>query len=607
MNFADLPNQIKVMIGALLVVALLAVGANFIPRGGGDKVGADGAVVAPGQVLIYSNMEPKVAAEAAAELKEKNIPFQIVREGTALSVPADKADEARIKLAVKGLPKEGDIGFSQLFGDKPNSFISTDFEKKVAYNRALMGELGRVIKKIDGVETAAVLINTPEEQLFAEERKPVTASVMVKQMPNRVLSKEQVEGIQHLVASSVPGLKTNNVTVVSDTGKLMSDGMADNAGDIEDQLLTKALDRQMMLTRERETAIETKVQSLLDKLFGPGKSVVRVACELDFTQRKTMTDAYNAPTDAQGNRIVNNKERVEERGGSSGNSGGVPGVNSNVPQYPLQGGTDAMGGNQYSKIRENESTTNLSRQRQLTEEEVGTLKRMSITALIQGLPAERVVSMTEIVTAAAGADIARRGDQVVVRPVAFDTSQTDMLKELIAQEAAAKNPDANAKKKSEGPVTLPWIIGTAAAVIVILAFLLIMRMASRKEDTTDVLVNSLGDPGLPPNFDPNALGGYQNQYEMTGQVPMANDGPFGFLEQVEPEHVADLLAQERPGNAAAVLSQLNPDYANMVLSVMPEDLQVDLLNRLDDNQPALPPFQQKTIATQLKRRLGVPV
>src|SRR5688572_31887848 len=112
--FAELPAQAKALIGALLFVALMAVGANLLPRGNTAKPGEEGSTVAPGQVLIFSNMEPKHAAEAAAVLKEKNLPFSIVRDGTAISVPADKADEARIKLALANQPKDGDIGFSAL-------------------------------------------------------------------------------------------------------------------------------------------------------------------------------------------------------------------------------------------------------------------------------------------------------------------------------------------------------------------------------------------------------------------------------------------------------------------------------------------------------------
>ncbi|MFP5502573.1 MAG: flagellar basal-body MS-ring/collar protein FliF [Candidatus Sericytochromatia bacterium] len=603
--FADLPPQAKAIMAALGLICLIAVGANFIPRGGGGApvgpVGAGG--VSAGYEIIYSNMEPKIAAEAAGELKMKNIPFEIIRDGTAISVPKDRADEARIRMAEKGLPRDGDIGFGELFGNKPNSFISTDFEKKVAYHRALMGELTRVIRKMENIDGAAVIINVPEEQLFAEVKKPTTASVMVKVAANRSLGKEQVEGIQHLVASSVGGLKTTNVTVVAESGKLLSDGMAENAGNFEERAVAAALDRRMKMTREHEMQVENRVQSLLDKLYGPGKSVVRVAVELDFTQKRTMTDIYNAPTDAAGNKIVTNRERVEETTSGSA-TGGVPGVRANVPGYPLEtvGGTNQG----HSRTSEKETISELSRQRQLTQDEVGTLKRMSITALIQGLPSERVVTMTEIVASAAGADVAGRGDQVVVRPVAFDTSQTDLLKSLIEQEAKEKEA-ANPKKK-EGGIPLAWIVGIGAAFLVLIMLLAILRLANRKEDTTDVLVNSLGDPGLPPQFDPNALAGYDNM-EMSGHVPQAGyeEGPFGFLEQMDPETVAELLSQERAGTAAGVLSLMNPDYGNMVLSIMPEDLQTDILTRLEENQPALPPFQQKTLAQQLKRRLGVPV
>jgi hypothetical protein len=218
-----------------------------------------------------------------------------------------------------------------------------------------------------------------------------------------------------------------------------------------------------------------------------------------------------------------------------------------------------------------------------------------------------VNDLTQIVASTAGADVGGRGDQVVVRPVAFDTSQTDMLKALLDKEEAAKNGTAaNGGKKKEGGIPLGWIIGTGAAFLVLLILLAIMRMANRKEDTTDVLVNSLGDPGLPPQFDPNALAGFDGS--MSGSVPMAGtmgQGPFGFLEQMDPDTVAQLLAQERPATAAGILALVDPTFGDYVLGAMAPELQEEILNRLQ-SQPALPEFQQRTLAQQLKRRLGVP-
>ena len=95
---------------------------------------------------------------------------------------------------------------------------------------------------------------------------------------------------------------------------------------------------------------------------------------------------------------------------------------------------------------------------------------------------------------------------------------------------------------------------------------------------------------------------------MTGSVPQYGGNPdsaFGFLEQMDPEMVADLLSQERPATAAGILGLLEPGFADMVLSIMPPDMQEDLINRLQ-TQPALPAFQQKSLAQQMKRRLGVP-
>jgi flagellar M-ring protein FliF len=609
-NFAEWPQQAKIAVFAALAIVVIALGFAFTRGGGSNSSGAavNADVAAPGQVVLFKNMEPKDTGEVAGVLEKNKIGYHIIQEGTAIAVDASQADEARVKLAQNPgnpLPHDGAIGYSQLFGDKPNSFLSTDFEKKVAFNRALNGELSKLIKKVDGVEAASVLINTPEEQLFTEERKPTTASVMVKVAPNKSLTKAQIEGIQHMVASAVPGLKSNNVEIIDDQGKLKSDGFADNAGDQEDRRAARELDRQMMLTHEREAAIESKVQSLLDKIFGAGKSVVRVAAELDFTQKKTKTTLYAPPVDANRNNIPTSKQTITEKSVNGGGSGGVIGTSANTPsKYGINPQTTQNNG---TSERRQETVTNgqLSMNQTLTEDEVGQLKRLSVTALIQGLPNERIPAMTQIVSATAGADQAGRGDVVVVQPVAFDTSQTDMLKQLLEQQEQQKQ--AQTKGKKEGGLSLNFILMVGGAILALVIIVALIRLASRKEDTTEVLVNSLGgDPGLPQGFDPNALGGYPGM-EMQGSVPMAGgeEGPFGFLEQMDPEMVADLLSQERPGTAAGILGLLNPGYADMVLQIMPPEMQEDLINRLQ-TQPQLPAFQQKTVAQQLKRRLGVP-
>ncbi|MDB5096720.1 MAG: flagellar M-ring protein FliF [Cyanobacteria bacterium RYN_339] len=611
MNFAELSTPMKAAFGAILGFAILMTVLFFMKSGGSSSSGGGSVsdVAGPGQVILFKNMEPKDTGEVATVLERNKIGFHIIQDGTAIAVSASDADEARVKLSQNPgnpLPKDGAVGYSQLFGDKPNSFLSTDFEKKVAFNRALNGELSKLIKKVEGIEAASVLINTPEEQLFTEERKPTTASVMVKVAANKSLTKQQIEGVQHLVASAVPGLKSNNVEVVAETGKLLSDGFADNAGDQEDRRAARELDRQMMLTHEREQAIETKVQSLLDKIFGAGKSVVRVAAELDFTQKKTKTTLYAPPVDANRNNIPTSKQTITEKSTNGAGGGGVIGSTANIPGKPTYGIiTNPANGNQVSERRQ-ETINNgqLSMNQTLTEDEVGMLKRLSVTALIQGLPNERIPAMTQIVSATAGADQAGRGDVVVVQPVAFDTSQTDMLKQLLEQQEQQKT--AAAKGKKEGGLSLNFILMVGGAILALIIIVALIRLASRKEDTTEVLVNSLGDPGLPQGFDPNALGGYPGM-EMQGTVPMAggDEGPFGFLEQMDPEMVADLLSQERPGTAAGILGLLNPGYADMVLQIMPPEMQEDLINRLQ-TQPQLPAFQQKTVAQQLKRRLGVP-
>ncbi|MDD5382852.1 MAG: flagellar basal-body MS-ring/collar protein FliF [Candidatus Margulisbacteria bacterium] len=172
-----------------------------------------------GYTVIYTNMALKDAANAIARLKELAIPYEIRDNGSAVAVPKDKADQARLGLAEKNLPAGGVVGW-EIFDE--SKLGATDFDRRIQLIRAISGELSRTIRRIQGVEDAHVQIVMPETRLFAETTAPVTASVMLRIRPGFDLTAEKVNGIIHLVASSVENLQTVNVTVVDSTGRILT-------------------------------------------------------------------------------------------------------------------------------------------------------------------------------------------------------------------------------------------------------------------------------------------------------------------------------------------------------------------------------------------------
>lgn len=629
------PVRIGIMAGVpiLLIVITLFIGMAI---GGGGKKQPSEEQLNKNDVILYRRMSQLAAGEAAAKLEEERIPFKLVEDGTAISVPKDRSDKARVALAAAGLPKDGDPGFS-LF-DK-SDFISTDFDKKIKLLRAMNGEIKRLVKQVDGVEDAGAMVTMPEDSLFQTEKKPVTAAVMVKMQPKRSLTPSQVDGLTHLIASSVPGLMTDNVTITDDQGNLLTSGMEANAGNKEDRMVSRVLNMQMGLQRQKEQEIEQKLTSLLDKVVGSGKAVVRVSLELDFNKRLVRNTLKAAVTNGNGETVPLAKtEQTETVQG--GGEGGTPGVVSNVPTYPAIPSTPG-GGKEVTKKNLKEQPA-FNEETQLVQPSSGNIKRMSIAVLVPDtLKQESADRLKVIIATAAGADAARR-DQVSVERVRFDASTYDDLKKQLTEEEEAEK---TTKKGQAVSWAIVWWIG--GALLLIFLLLALLRRATRKEaNPLDTLTASLGgEAEALPMFDQQALGGFdpnafpgldmgqggfaqpgldqfgqqgyadagypQQGYDQQGYADQGAPAPqaggaFDFMYEVTPDAAAAAFEGERPATIAGVLATLDPSYAEQVLQYLDPSIQEDVFNRV--NQGATLPSMTARMASQnLKRKLGANV
>jgi len=200
--------------GVIVVVVVAAI--FFVIRGCGPATTTSRK---PGYTVIYSNLELKDAAAVIARLKELGIPYEIREEGKAVAVPKDKADQARLGLAEKNLPAGGVVGW-EIFNEA--RLGATDFDRRIQLIRAISGELSRTIRRIEGVEDAWVQVVIPETKLFAATVAPVTASVLLRLRPGFELPPAKINGIVHLVANSVENLQPENVTIVDETGRILT-------------------------------------------------------------------------------------------------------------------------------------------------------------------------------------------------------------------------------------------------------------------------------------------------------------------------------------------------------------------------------------------------
>ncbi|CNF12195.1 flagellar basal-body MS-ring/collar protein FliF [Yersinia frederiksenii] len=272
----------------------------------------------PDYRVLYSNLSDRDGGDIVTQLTQLNIPYRFADHGGALLIPADKVHETRLRLAQQGLPKGGAVGFELLDQEK---FGISQFSEQVNYQRALEGELARTIGTLGPVLNVRVHLAMPKPSLFVREQKSPTASVTLALQPGRALDDGQINAIVYMVSSSVAGLPPANVTVVDQTGRLLT--QSDSAG----RDLNAA---QLKFTNEVENRFQRRIETILAPMVGSGNVHAQVTAQVDFASREQTDEEYK-PNQAANQGAVRSQQvsSSEQLGGS--NVGGVPGALSNQP------------------------------------------------------------------------------------------------------------------------------------------------------------------------------------------------------------------------------------------------------------------------------------
>jgi len=362
---------------------------------------------------LFTNLAVEDAGEIIKKLKEAKTPYQITSDGKGILVPADKVYELRLSLASEGLPQGGGVGF-EIFDRK--SFGMTEFVQKINYQRALQGELSRTISQLNGVEQARIHLVIPEKSLFKENEKPATASVVLKMKSNRSLRDSEIQGVVHLVSSAIEGMDPDQVTVLDSRGKILSAG---NGSSDPTSKMTSAMQETQ---RGYEKNLEERIQSLLDRVVGAGKSVARVSATFDFKQVERVEEKFDPETIA-----VRSEQRTEEKGASTSLNSGVPGVQTNLGRNAPPAGNTSGGGSK------NDETLNyeVSRSTAKIIEPVGALSKVSVAVLVDGkyeLPA--AAKDGQVVKAKytpRSPDEMQKIESLVKSTVGFNTDRGDQL------------------------------------------------------------------------------------------------------------------------------------------------------------------------------------
>lgn len=272
----------------------------------------------PDYRVLYNNLSDEDGGAIVTQLTQMNIPYRFEENGGALTVPAEKVHELRLRLAQQGLPKGGAVGFELLDKEK---FGISQFSEQVNYQRALEGELSRTIETLGPVKGARVHLAMPKPTLFVREQKSPSASVTLLLQPGRALDEGQISAIVHMVSSSVAGLPPGNVTVVDQSGRLLTH--SDAAGrDLNDA--------QLKYATEVESRYQQRIEAILAPIVGNGNVHAQVTAQIDFDAREQTEEQYK-PNSDPANAAVRSRQSSssEQLGGQS--PGGVPGALSNQP------------------------------------------------------------------------------------------------------------------------------------------------------------------------------------------------------------------------------------------------------------------------------------
>jgi flagellar M-ring protein FliF len=224
----------------------------------------------PDYKVLYSNLSDRDGGAIIASLQQMNIPYKFSDGGGAILVEGDKVPETRLRLASQGLPKGGSVGFELMDNQK---FGTSQFAEQMNYQRSLEGELARSIESISAVESARVHLALPKPSLFVRDQQKPSASVILTLHRGRSIDEGQVSAMVHLVSSSVPELNAKSITVVDQSGNLLS---AANAG-------SRGLDvSQLKYTQEIEQNTIRRIEAILQPIVGAANVRAQVTADIDL-------------------------------------------------------------------------------------------------------------------------------------------------------------------------------------------------------------------------------------------------------------------------------------------------------------------------------------
>lgn len=398
------PTRLIAALAATAIVAALLFAVIF--RMGGEE-----------KSLLFADVDMREAGQITQKLEQANIPYELRGDGSTIFVARSRVLEARMMLSQDGLPSRGSVGY-EIF-DNPDALGQTQFQQNINRLRALEGELARTIASIDGIASARVHLVLPERQLFSEQTEQPSASIVL-QLRRDALTPGQVRAIRNLVASATPGLSSNRVTILDETGRLLA-AASDNAGDAAGD----GIDARQAAEEER---IRHIVSDIVEGVVGPGNARVQVSADMDFDRVSETSERF----DPEG-RVVRSSTTTETTGNSQDRTAAQGATSAaNIPDG--SGGNGPQSGSTTANNSSQEVTNyEISRTTTTRVSEGGAIKRLSVAVAVDGVTTpgqgngqpqwtartpEEMQRLTQLVRSAVGFS-EQRGDVVEVVNVRF--------------------------------------------------------------------------------------------------------------------------------------------------------------------------------------------
>jgi len=539
-------NRLALMIGVPLLLALIVASLLWTRE--------------PDYKVLFSGLSDKDGGAILTALAQQNVPYKMAENGTAILVPSNHVHETRLRLASLGLPRGGNVGFELM----ENARLGlTQFQEQVNYQRALEGELSRSIQSLGTVQSARVHLAIPKPSIFLREQNKPSASVLVQLYNGRALDRGQVQGIVHLVSSSVPELTPGAVSIIDQNGNLLSTESKTNGLD----------STQIQYVHELERQYAQRITALLNPIVGAANVRAQVAVDVDFSQLERTEETFKPNTD-QTQAAIRSMQTSDSSAPGNQSAQGVPGAltnapggnnvnapvngagvatNPNAPPTPAQAAAAAAAANtaaqaqvavaQANRSTQRANTTNYEVDKSVvyTREPTGRIRRLSAAVVVNNRVSE--VDGKPVSTALSAAEIAQI-NAVVREAVGASNERRDTV--------SVVNMPFNAPADSNGPELplwqQPWAIDLAksiglALLIAGIALYLIFGVIRPA-------VRQLTAPPPPP--EPVAEPG---QLDLTGIPGAVENDELALVQGNDPLDSARQLARDNPEAVANVLRQ----------------------------------------------------